>query len=113
MSRLAVWRADRTRIAVYDSWIFEPLTPPPLDDARAFAGRLVGDEALQRALSDPWVERQLQQDIAIYQANYKNFGNSAMPQLIMGTNIIFGVIERPAYLEESLVSSFGWRSPKL
>ena len=105
---LAVWRADRTKIAAYDSWIFEPPTPPPLDEARAFAGQLVGEEALQRALSDPWVERQLQQDISIYQANYKNFGNSAMPQLMLGTNIIFGIIERPADLEQSLVSSFGW-----
>ena len=58
-----------------------------------YTQEIVGAEALGRAMNDPWVEKQLAQDIAIYRATFKRFGNGAMPQLIVGDNIVFGELE--------------------
>jgi uncharacterized membrane protein/protein-disulfide isomerase len=87
---LAVWRADRTKMRKFDSWIFEPELPPSLVSAVDYAENLVGGEALSRAFNEGWVEKQLAQDIAIYQATNQHFGSGAMPQLIIGTKVILG-----------------------
>jgi uncharacterized membrane protein len=89
---LAVWRADRRRQAEFDDWLFAPEHPPALDEAREFARKLVGAEALAKAESDPWVGEQLKRDIAIYTQAYHDHRKGAMPQLYIGTNVVFGPI---------------------
>lgn len=49
---IALWRADATRFAAFDSWLFEPETPRTPEDAKAEAERLVGAEALAKAIAD-------------------------------------------------------------
>jgi uncharacterized membrane protein/protein-disulfide isomerase len=90
---LAVWRADPSKMDRFNDWLFEPDVPPSLASAFGFAQEIVGEETLGRAMNDPWVEKQLAQDIAIYEATYKRFGKGAMPQLIIGDNIVFGTLE--------------------
>ena len=90
---LAVWRADPSKMDRFNDWLFEPEVPPGMGSAFGFAQEIVGEEALGRAMNDPWVEKQLAQDIAIYETTYKRFGKGAMPQLIIGDNIVFGGLE--------------------
>jgi uncharacterized membrane protein len=90
---LAVWRADPSKMDRFNDWVFEPETPPPLESIVGYAREIVGEEAFGRAMNDPWVERQLAQDIAIYEATFTRFGNGAMPQLVVGDNIVFGELE--------------------
>jgi hypothetical protein len=52
---------------------------------------LVGAVSLQRALSDPWVEQQLRQGVAVYQVSF-NAGQGAMPQSIIGKRIAVGLL---------------------
>jgi uncharacterized membrane protein len=63
---LAVWHADPSKMEKFTDWVFEPPEPPVLESVFGYAGEIVGREALGRALNDPWVEKQLAQDIAIY-----------------------------------------------
>ena len=90
---LAVWRADPSKMERFNEWVFEPDEPPGLESVLGYTQEIVGAEALGRAMNDPWVEKQLAQDIAIYEATFKRFGNGAMPQLIVGDNIVFGELE--------------------
>jgi protein-disulfide isomerase len=87
---LAVWRADRSKMSRFNHWMFDPDIPPGLDSALGYAAELVGDAALERALNDSWVREQLAQDIAIYETTTQHFGNTAMPQMIIGTQVVFG-----------------------
>ncbi len=90
---LAVWHADPSKMDRFNDWVFELPEPPGLESALGYAREIVGEEALGRAMNDPWVEKQLAQDIAIYEATSKRFGNGTMPQLIIGDNIVFGELE--------------------
>jgi hypothetical protein len=88
---LAVWKARPDALLPFDDWIFEPPKPPPLEEVRAYASQLVGSNELVRALADPWVERQLQVSVGIYDVAYRNRRGS-MPQLMIGTNLYLGVM---------------------
>jgi protein-disulfide isomerase len=90
---LAVWRADPSKMDRFNDWLFEPPQPPGMESALGFAMEIVGDEALGRAMNDPWVRKQLAQDVAIYEATYKRFGKGVMPQLVVGDQIVFGELE--------------------
>jgi hypothetical protein len=100
---LAVWRADSGKMARFNDWLFEPPVPPGLESALGYAQEIVGDETLGRALNDPWIDKQLAQNVAIYEATYKRFGKGVMPQLIVGDNIVFGELENGMQDLESLL----------
>ena len=101
---LAVWRADPSKMERFNDWVFEPDEPPGLESVLGYTQEIVGAEALGRAMNDPWVEKQLAQDIAIYEATFKRFGNGAMPQLIVGDNIVFGELENGMQDLEALLA---------
>jgi hypothetical protein len=88
---LAVWRANREAFDAYNHWFFEPETPLPLESVRAYAEQLVGSNALQNALLDPWIDQQIKTDVAIYEVAYRS-GRGRMPQLIVGTNVFMGTL---------------------
>ncbi|MEY2411121.1 MAG: hypothetical protein QOF48_3791 [Verrucomicrobiota bacterium] len=87
---LAVWRANPARHEAFDDWLMTGPEPPPVDAAVNRAVSLVGSNAFVTALNDPWVERQLQFDIGIYDVAFRS-GHGAMPQLIVGNTISEGV----------------------
>jgi len=89
---LALWRTNRETLERFDEWILKPEHPPPPAQARAFAEQLVGTNALTQALRDPWVERQLQQGIGIYATNALHYRQTRMPQTIVGTNVVVGMV---------------------
>jgi uncharacterized membrane protein/protein-disulfide isomerase len=87
---LAVWHANPKVMNRFNRWIFDPPSPTGLDSAIGFATELVGEEALRRALDDRWVREQLAQNIAIYETISQHAGTGAMPQLIIGYQLVVG-----------------------
>lgn len=94
---LAVWRADRAKHHEFDQWLLAGEKPPPLLETKQHAGQLVGAEAFDKAMRDPWVEEQLKTDVAIYEVAYRA-GQGSMPQLIVGQNVAVG-----SYLQSDLM----------
>jgi uncharacterized membrane protein len=90
---LAVWRSKPESFSQFDDWVFSSAVPPPLDKVREFADALVGKESIDRALSSSWLARQLQTDIALYQANSRLVGDARLPQLVLGDAISHGAID--------------------
>ena len=88
---LAVWRARPAVYTKYDDWVFAPERPPSIEEAHRYATELVGVMPLQAALADPWVNKQIQRDIAIYDAAYRA-GQGSMPQLIIGNKVGVGTM---------------------
>jgi len=87
---LAVWRADPKMITRFNHWLFDPEMPPGLDSAVGFATELVGELALRRALDDRWVREQLAQNVAIYETISAHVGSGALPELVIGNQLVFG-----------------------
>jgi uncharacterized membrane protein/protein-disulfide isomerase len=87
---LAVWHANPKAMSRFNRWVFDPPEPTGLDSAIGFATELVGEEALRRALDDRWVREQLAQDIAIYETISQHARTGAMPQLIIGHQLVVG-----------------------
>ncbi len=88
---LGIWLADRSKLQQFDDWMFTPETPPALEAARQFAMNLVGSDALEKSLRDPWVEQQLAQDISLYEIAC-NYGQGSMPQVIIGRKVGVGTM---------------------
>jgi uncharacterized membrane protein len=108
---LAVWRANRRLHHAFEAWMFAPENPPPLDAARQYAARLLGDtNALDTALADPWIGRQIQQTTSLYATNYLNSKNGQMPQMLIGTNLVFGNLNRLEDFYRVLARQLGLRA---
>jgi len=90
---LAVWRANRNVHEQFDDWVFAPEHPPELAAVRQHAAELVGAQSFQTALTNESVNRYLQLGIDIYATNFFFVRQGAMPQLIIGTNLLTGTVE--------------------
>jgi uncharacterized membrane protein len=108
---LAVWRARPDLWEGFDDWLFQASTPPQVDQATQRAAGLVGQESLDNALNDPWVDRQLQIDIQLYEANSRSSGGSQMPQLIAGNAISRGPLPHLRSLFQLLETNLGLTPP--
>ncbi|HVR36112.1 MAG TPA: vitamin K epoxide reductase family protein [Methylomirabilota bacterium] len=108
---LAVWRARPELWADFDDWLFQSNPPPPVEQATRHAAGLVGEEALNAALNDPWVEQQIQTDIQLYEANSRSSGGSQMPQLIAGNAISRGPLPHLRSLFQLLETNLGLTPP--
>ena len=87
---LAVARAKPEAIRAYDDWFFTPATPPSLTEATNQAVRLVGAEALAKALADPVIEKTLAASMRLFEISAVEYKNGNMPQFMIGTNIFSG-----------------------
>jgi hypothetical protein len=85
---LAVWRANRSAFSQFEGWVFSSPEVPAVGDVRQVAEKLVGVEGLR--LEDPWINEQIRRDVAIYETTYSKIKNHSMPQMIVGTNLVFG-----------------------
>ena len=91
---LALWRANPGKLHEFDDWIFKPARPVPPFDTRLEAQRLAGTNEFAAALKDPWIKEQITTNIRIYETNYVRYRRSQLPQLMIGTNIVSGVIRQ-------------------
>jgi hypothetical protein len=89
---LMVWKAKREAIELFDDWFFSFQKPPPLIDVTNKAIELVGANAFEIAGRDPSLQEQLSTTIAIYGVSSREFRNGSMPQFMIGTNIVSGVL---------------------
>jgi protein-disulfide isomerase len=103
---LTVWRAKPSAAAQFDDWVFGPPNPPLPAAATNYARRLVGTNAFDLALTNQWIDEQIRQDVAIYAEIYRRYNKGAMPEVIIGTNIISGVFT-PDVLARMLAEQFG------
>jgi uncharacterized membrane protein len=93
---LAVFRANSAAFPAFEDWLFEPVEPPSIEEARNQAMELVGVRALSRALRDPWIGERLVNDIALYEANaHASGGDTRLPQLVIGDTLVQGTIRTP------------------
>jgi uncharacterized membrane protein/protein-disulfide isomerase len=96
---LAVWRADRAAFPVFDAWLFEPEQPRDPVAARRQAEKLVTAAALERALGDPWIDHQIEQNVAAYH----NSGAERVPVILSpGMRSIVGRPESESQLFQLL-----------
>lgn len=107
---LAVWRADGKAFSQFDHWMFETPSPRPVEEAKRYAGQLVGPEKLDQALADDWVNRQIQMDVAIYETNSRKITNGLMPQLIIGSALSVGPIDKIENLNRLLSENLGLKT---
>ena len=107
---LAVWRANRNVHEQFDDWLFAPEHPPELAAVHQHAAELVGAQSFQTALTNESVNRYLQLGIDIYATNFFFVRQGAMPQLIIGTNLLTGTIEADE-LYRRLDNQLGLRNP--
>ena len=93
---LGVFRAKPAAFPEFEDWLFEPVEPPSIEQARNKAMELVGVQALSRALGDPWIGERLVDDIALYEANaHASGGDTRLPQIVIGDTLIQGTISSP------------------
>lgn len=105
---LAVWRADRTRFAEFDRWLFETEQPRAAAEARAKAEHLVVPAVLDAALADPWIETRLRANVEAFSAS----GIDTIPVLLApGRGGISGRISDAAALRELLTRDLGIALP--
>ena len=95
---LTVWRASHALHHTFEEWVFDGTKPPPLEEARAYARRLLGNEAFDKAAADPWVELQLKLDVALYELAYRS-GQGSMPQMLIGSKVAVGTYPREELLK--------------
>lgn len=90
---LAVFRAKPAAFPEFDDWLFDPVDPPSIEQARAKGMNLVGVQALSRALRDPWIGERLVNNIALYEANAQaSGGDTRLPQIVIGDTLVQGTI---------------------
>jgi uncharacterized membrane protein len=90
---LAVWRANRKAHEQFEDWIFTPEHPPELPAVHEYAAQLVGRAQYESAITNEWVNQYLRLGIDIYATNFVFLRQGAMPQMIIGTNLLTGTVE--------------------
>jgi uncharacterized membrane protein len=90
---LGVFRAQPAAFRAFDDWLFDPIDPPRIEQARAKATLLAGAPALERALGDPWIHERLASNVALYEANaHASGGDTRLPQVLIGNTLVRGTI---------------------
>lgn len=108
---LAVWLARREAFPVFETWMFtfesgDSWRPRSLKATMAKAVELVGQAKLEAALSDPWIERYIQDCIQIYGQTVQN-GKGGVPKLIFDSRWVIPEIYSADDLVMILQKSLG------
>lgn len=105
---LAVWSADPLAFADFHQWLFASEDPPPVEEARAKAAALVGEEELARQMED-W---RLQQRLSVGPHLYNICGRGAVPKLLLPPQILLrGGVHDRGNLLRLLSRELGFEEP--
>jgi uncharacterized membrane protein/protein-disulfide isomerase len=104
---LAVWLANPKKFREFDDWLFQPQSPPSVAEARLCAEQLVGRDAFIMALENEWITQQIQRNVNIFKENYLRVKTAQMPQIIIGSKILVGALNRIESIYELLETEFG------
>ena len=103
---LCVRRCGEDFFQEYDSWFFAQAGVPPLEEATAYAEKLVGKAAFDKARAESWADQMIQTSIGIYENNGRWTHSYRLPQIIIGDNVNMGPVrdlnELVALLERKL-----------
>lgn len=75
---VALWQTDRARFAEFHHWMFEPETPPPVEEVRKMARQLAGQAVIDCADSSPTPRDAIRTYVALYDA----LGRGNIPKLV-------------------------------
>jgi uncharacterized membrane protein len=103
---LTVWLANREAAPKFDDWMFAPAQPPTPAAAEQYARQLVGDQAFRTASTNAWIGRQIRQDVALYEAFYRQFHKAYLPEILIGTNLVSGAFSHD-HMSQVLFDQFG------
>ncbi len=92
---LAVFHADPGQFRAFDAAMFKEERLPSVEQARAIAGQLVGEAALEASLASAWVRAQIERYVYVYVQS----GQTVLPLVIGPSWIIAG---RPGTTQELL-----------
>jgi len=99
---LAVWHARPDLFETYDAYLTKDVKPPHPDQARARAAELLGEQALNQALTDPAITAFIQRDLKFYE----NVKKGAVPKLLLPKSALTGNISNVkrlyGYLEKQM-----------
>ena len=95
---LALWRTDPIAYYRYEEWYWgdqaKGWNPPSVEDAQMRASELVGDDALERAMNDPWIDNYLNTVLKLFGRTSEN-GRAAVPRLIYQNNWLIPEADTP------------------
>ena len=77
---LALWRTDRDAFREYERWFFGR-DLPTVGEARNKAQNLIGGEALEKAMQDPWIDSYTMKALELFGRTSVN-GKAAIPRFI-------------------------------
>ena len=86
---LAVWKADATKFATFDDWLFEPEKARTGAEARIKAEELVGKEKLKAVFDTGWPHEQALKHVRIYEMA----GLGRIPKIMYSNVRIEGAIQ--------------------
>ena len=83
------------------------------EQAESQAMQLVGTNEYKRAVSDPWIQQELDLSIRLYATNFYRYNKQTLPELMIGTNLISGQVPSVDTLYKLLAAQFSIRPPDL
>lgn len=86
---LAVWKADATKFAAFDDWLFEPEKARTAAEARTKAEELVGKEPLKAVFDSGWPHEQALKHVRLYDMA----GTGRIPKIMFSNIRIEGAIQ--------------------
>ena len=108
---LALWRTDPIAYYRYEEWYWGDRSkgwyPPSVEDAQLRASELVGTDALERAVNDPWIDNYLNTVLQLFGRTSVN-GRAAVPRLIYHNDWLIPEADTPesmTLLIESLLNA--------
>jgi len=112
---LALWRIDHDAFYSFDSWLFsyegdKGWYPRPVPEATAKAQAMVGADALERALNDPWMFENLSVILEIF-GRTTSQGKSGIPRMVCGSQWIIPEVTEADALIEMLQTAFSLPAP--
>ncbi|MCQ2144757.1 MAG: thioredoxin domain-containing protein [Bacteroidales bacterium] len=86
---LATWLVDRSAFSVLDEWLFTPgergWYPRKVADAMEYAASLIGEDALKKSMTDPWINDYLADILEVF-GRTSTDSMAAIPRFICGNS---------------------------
>ena len=104
---LAMWRISPQAFNAFDAWLFEAdpkigWYPRKVEEASVYAAELAGgQQALQQALSDPWIDARIATGVELF-GRTTSSATPGIPRIIYGYTWVSPAVESIAELDKVL-----------
>jgi uncharacterized membrane protein len=86
---LAIWRLKPEAYVSYDHFMFQSQHPPGPEAARAIADQLIGHEAMEKALADPYLDELVRTSVNVFYSQAMQ--EKVLPILISPEKAVYGI----------------------